>query len=212
MGGRHHRLAGIARQKCCFEKRQYPGEKRNDDCICNRDRHKCQHNSSRREGNHSGSHCYCFHQIESSHTDSTGKSAAWTSAAFFPVIRSTLLRLAAPLTSETCARGVRSNSATNSINASFARPSVGGVADGYLHCPGVKSSNIIPACSRVDANGQGTSVCDILNEARQIIDHSPVPTVRFPKIAVPIRTQVLPSSIATAKSFDIPIDNWVTCG
>ena len=36
--------------------------------------------------------------------------------------------------------------------------------------------------------------------------------VRLPKMEVPMRTQVLPSSIAIRKSFDIPIDNWVSFG
>ena len=35
---------------------------------------------------------------------------------------------------------------------------------------------------------------------------------RLPKMAVPMRTQVLPSSMAAAKSFDMPIESWVTVG
>ncbi len=34
----------------------------------------------------------------------------------------------------------------------------------------------------------------------------------MPKIAVPTRTQVLPSSMATRKSFDIPMESWVSFG
>ena len=42
--------------------------------------------------------------------------------------------------------------------------------------------------------------------------HPAFAITRLPKRAVPMRTQVLPSSIATGKSFDIPIDNCVSFG
>src|SRR5271170_3184207 len=42
--------------------------------------------------------------------------------------------------------------------------------------------------------------------------HPALAMIRLPKRAVPTRTQVLPSSIATWKSFDIPMDNCVSFG
>src|ERR1700733_1331577 len=64
--------------------------------------------------------------------------------------------------------------------------------------------------SRVQADGQSGSVRYVACEGlgHQIVALS----MRRPKMAVPTLTQVLPSSMATVKSFDIPMESWVSVG
>ena len=75
------------------------------------------------------------------------------------------------------------------------------------------------AGSGMDADGEGAAACYIaskswglLGEGASIWLHVSVVRMRLPKMAVPMRTQVLPSSTATAKSLDMPMESCVRAG
>ncbi len=79
-----------------------------------------------------------------------------------------------------------------------------------LYCFGVDACYGVLSCPGVHADCQGASVWQVVCEGwvHQIAAFG----MRRPKMAVPTRTQVLPSSMATVKSFDIPMESWVSVG
>jgi hypothetical protein len=76
----------------------------------------------------------------------------------------------------------------------------------------MNSGHAILPRARLNPHGDAASICYILSETRYFDAHAALTGTRLPKRAVPTRTQVLPSSMATVKSFDMPIDNCVIFG
>ena len=79
---------------------------------------------------------------------------ARTSSALSPVIRSTFDRFVCPETNDTLAFGNLSFSAKNAINASFARPSVGGVVSEIFSAPSCTpliALRFAPGCARTES-------------------------------------------------------------
>src|SRR6185312_5588306 len=98
------------------------------------------------------------------------------------------------------------------LDESLVGASVGGRSgDGDLDCSGVESGDVVAARSRMHADAECASVFYIFGEVGRIVVHA-APDVRLPKIAVPTRTQVLPSAMATVKSLVMPMDNCVSAG
>ena len=79
-------------------------------------------------------------------------------------------------------------------------------------CSVVRSGYGVLSCAGVHPDGEAASIACIVREGCRLLVHPAVGGGRLPKRAVPTRTQVLPSSMATAKSFDMPMDSWVTLG
>ena len=159
-----------------------------------------------------------------------------THAAVTPATRITLLRLLCPAAIVTDERGTFKSSAKNATHASFARPSIGGAVSATFSASptsptmafffargctltdkvapvGVSRTVIICSFSlrrrHCMADRHSTSpatemVRGIANQTQEL----PHAFARSPKIAVPTRTQVDPSSIATSKSCDMPMESW----
>lgn len=81
-----------------------------------------------------------------------------------------------------------------------------------LHRTRMKPGHRIPASPRMQSNHHRASIPNILRKPAKHVHHALTGYTRFPNKAVPTRTHVLPSSIATAKSPDIPIDNCTAPG
>jgi hypothetical protein len=69
----------------------------------------------------------------------------------------------------------------------------------------------VVASAGMDADSEGAAVGYIVGDGGRVLVHAGGGW-RLPKRAVPTRTQVLPSSMATGKSFDMPMESWVRLG
>lgn len=121
-----------------------------------------------------------------------------------------------------CCTGEKSNPGARNVKAfceeGYERV-VGSAVCGWcgqrnFDCAVVDPDDDIRPCSGMDADAQNTAVGDVADCYGD--HHSPVVAEagywRLPKRAVPTRMHVLPSSMATTKSFDIPIESWVSLG
>jgi hypothetical protein len=108
-------------------------------------------------------------------------------------------RLLVPAAMVTEERGTFKKSEKNRMQASLARPSVGGAVSSSFKlsptCPQMRSR--LPRGCTFTANDTPSAVSVVL-----INDQ-----LRCPKIAAPMRIQVEPSSMATSKSCDMPMES-----
>src|SRR6266403_672198 len=123
-----------------------------------------------------------------------------------PWISMRFVRLLSPLRILTADLGLFKSCARNSTSASFARSSTAGARSRTFNAPPIS-----PAISSLLARGC-TLVENVTAPSRSWTSSirllaTPYLCSRTPTIAVPTRTSVAPSSIATSKSCDIPIES-----
>jgi len=94
----------------------------------------------------------------------------------------------------------------------FVGAAIGGWGgEGDFDGSGVDAGDGVFAGAGMDADGEGAPAGQVAGEEGVGRGHGAAGW-RLPKRAVPMRTQVLPSSMATAKSLDMPMESWVRVG